>query len=490
MPHYPFPGVAPAVPEIVLAGLAMALLLLGAFRGENSTRQVTWLAVAALTVVFILNLVQGGEQRLGFYGMFVSDAFAVFMKSLVLISSAVTILMGVQYDRDERIERFEFPVLVMLATTGMMVMISANDLIILYAGLELQNLALYVAASFNRDSARSSEAGLKYFILSGLSSGILLYGLSLVYGFADTTAFTDLARLFASGAPVSRGVIVGLAFIIAGLAFKISAVPFHMWTPDVYEGAPTPVSAFFALAPKIAAFALFVRVLIGPFGALFAEWRQMVFFMSVASMVFGAVAAIAQQNIKRLMAYSSISHVGYALIGLAAADTSGGPLGIAAIRGVLVYLSMYLVMTVGAWAVLLCMRRQGRMLEQISDLSGLSHTHPILALALAIFMFSLTGMPPTAGFFAKLYIFFAAIDAKLIGLAVFGVVTSVISAFYYFRVVKVMYFDEPVAVFDRPFSFELKSVLAVTAIITLFFFALPGPLIGAANAAAASLFLR
>jgi NADH-quinone oxidoreductase subunit N len=239
MPHYPFPGVAPAVPEIVLAGLAMALLLLGAFRGENSTRQVTWLAVAALTVVFILNLVQGGEQRLGFYGMFVSDAFAVFMKSLVLIGSAVTILMGVQYDRDERIERFEFPVLVMLATTGMMVMISANDLIILYAGLELQNLALYVAASFNRDSARSSEAGLKYFILSGLSSGILLYGLSLVYGFADTTAFTDLARLFASGAPVSRGVIVGLAFIIAGLAFKISAVPFHMWTPDVYEGAPS-----------------------------------------------------------------------------------------------------------------------------------------------------------------------------------------------------------------------------------------------------------
>jgi NADH-quinone oxidoreductase subunit N len=491
MPHYPFPSIMPALPEIVLAGLAMALLLFGVFRGENSIREVTWLAVAALTAVFIINLAQGSDRRLGFYGMFVNDAFAVFMKSLVLIGSAVTILMGLQYERDERIARFEFPVLVMLSTTGMMVMISANDLIILYTGLELQNLALYVAASFNRDSARSSEAGLKYFVLGGLSSGILLYGLSLVYGFADTTGFADLARLFAGTAPVSRGVIVGLAFIIAGFAFKISAVPFHMWTPDVYEGAPTPVSAFFALAPKLAAFALFVRVLIEPFAPLFLEWRQIIIFLSVASMVFGAVAAIAQQNIKRLMAYSSISHVGYALIGLAAADTlHGGPLGIAAIRGVLVYLSMYLVMTVGAWAVILCMRRQGQMLEEIADLSGLSRTHPALALALAIFMFSLTGLPPTAGFFAKLYIFFAAIDAKLIALAIIGVVTSVISAFYYFRVVKVMYFDEPVAVFDRPFSFELKSVLLVSAIITLFFFALPGPLIGGANAAAASLFLR
>jgi NADH-quinone oxidoreductase subunit N len=490
MPHFPFPGVAPALPEILLAGLAMALLLYGAFRGENSTREVTWLAVAALALVFIVDLVQGSERQLGFYGMFVSDAFAVFMKSLVLIGSAVTILMGLQYERDERIARFEFPVLVMLATTGMMVMISANDLIILYAGLELQNLALYVVASFNRDSARSSEAGLKYFVLGGLSSGILLYGLSLVYGFADTTAFADLARLFASGAPVSRGVIVGLAFIIAGLAFKVSAVPFHMWTPDVYEGAPTPVSAFFALAPKIAAFALFVRVLVEPFAPLFLEWRQIIFFISVASMVFGAVAAIAQRNIKRLMAYSSISHVGYALIGLAAADTlQGGPLATAAIRGVLVYFAMYLVMTMGAWAVILCMRRQGRMLEEISDLSGLSHTHPALALALAIFMFSLAGLPPTAGFFAKLYVFFAAIDAKLIGLAVIGVVTSVISAFYYFRVVKVMYFDEPVAAFDRPLSFEIKSVVLVTAIITMFFFAFPGPLIGGANAAAASLFL-
>ncbi|HUC11525.1 MAG TPA: NADH-quinone oxidoreductase subunit NuoN [Stellaceae bacterium] len=483
MPHYPFPAIAPAVPEILLAGLAMALLVLGAFRGERSTREVSWLAVVALVAVFIVNLAQGGQSHFAFYGMFVSDAFAVFTNALVLIGSAITIIMGLQYDEDERIARFEFPVLVMLATTGMMLMISAHDLIILYAGLELQNLALYVAASFNRDSARSSEAGLKYFVLGGLSSGILLYGLSLVYGFAGTTGFADLAQLFAGGGPVSPGVIVGLAFIIAGLAFKISAVPFHMWTPDVYEGAPTPVAAFFAVAPKLAAFALFVRVLIEPFGPLFAEWRQIVLFISVASMVFGAVAAIAQRSIKRLMAYSSIGHVGYALIGLATGTAAG-------VRGILIYLAIYLVMTVGAWAVILCMRRQGRMLEEISDLSGLSHTHPALALALAIFMFSLTGLPPTAGFFAKLYIFFAAINAQLFGLAVIGVVTSVIGAFYYFRVVKVMYFDEPVAAFDRPFSFELQSVLVVTAIITLFFFALPGPLIGGADAAAAALFVR
>ena len=413
--------------------------------------------------------------------MFVTDAFALFMKSLVLVGSAVTILMGLRYNEQQRIARFEFPVLVMLSTTGMMVMISANDLITLYVGLELQNLALYVTASFDRDSSRSSEAGLKYFVLGGLSSGMLLYGLSLVYGFAGTTSFADLAHLFAAGAPVSLGVIVGLAFIIAGLAFKISAVPFHMWTPDVYEGAPTPVTAFFAVAPKIAAIALFVRVMIEPFGPLIGEWRQIIVFISVASMILGSVAAIAQRNIKRLMAYSSIGHVGYALIGLAAGTASG-------IRGVLVYLAIYLFMNVGAWAVILCMRRQGRMLEEISDLSGLSRTHPALALGLAIFMFSFAGLPPTAGFFAKLYIFLAAIDAHLTGLAVIGVVTSVVGAFYYFRVVKVMYFDEPVAAFDHPIAGELKGVLVVTALVTLFFFLLPGPVIGSAEVAAASLF--
>jgi NADH-quinone oxidoreductase subunit N len=483
MPYLALSDMSPALPEILLAAGAMALLILGAFRGEGSTRLVSWLGVAALIIVLVVAQLGGGERRVGFYGMFITDAFSLFMKSLVLAGSAVTLVMGVRYNEEQGIDRFEFPVLVMLATTGMMVMISANDLITLYVGLELQNLALYVVASFARDSARSSEAGLKYFVLGGLSSGMLLYGLSLVYGFAGTTAFADLARLLAAGAPVSPGLIVGLVFIIAGLAFKTSAVPFHMWTPDVYEGAPTPVTAFFAVAPKLAALALFIRVMIAPFGPLIGEWRQVIVFLSIASMVLGAFAAIAQANIKRLMAYSSIGHVGYSLIGLAAGTAAG-------IRGVLVYLAIYLFMNVGAWAVILCMRRQGRMLEQIADLSGLSRTNPALALALAIFMFSLAGIPPAAGFFAKLYIFLAAIDAKLAGLAVIGVVTSVVGAYYYLRIVKVMYFDEPVAAFDAPISGELKGVLLVTALVTLFFFLLPGPVIGSAQVAASSLFLR
>jgi NADH-quinone oxidoreductase subunit N len=475
------PDLSPALPEIMMAALAMVLLILGVLRGEGSTRLVSWLAIGALILVLIVAELGGGGRRVGFYGMFVTDAFALFMKALVLIGSAVAILMGMQYNEDQGIARFEFPVLVLLSTAGMMVMISANDLITLYVGLELQNLALYVVASFNRDSVRSSEAGLKYFVLGALSSGMLLYGASLVYGFTGTTAFADLAKLMAGGAPVSTGVIIGLVFVVVGLAFKVSAVPFHMWTPDVYEGAPTPVTAFFAVAPKIAALALFVRFMIEPFGPLVGEWRQVIIFLSIASMVLGSVAAIAQENIKRLMAYSSIGHVGYALIGLATGTANG-------IRGLLVYMAIYLFMTVGTWAVILCMRRNGRMLEGISDLTGLSRSQPGLALALAIFMFALTGIPPTAGFFAKLYVFLAAIDAKLTGLAVIGVVTSVVGAVYYLRIVKVMYFDEAAIAFDRPITIELKGVLFVTAVVTLFFFVLPGPIVGAAEAAAAALF--
>ena len=475
------PDLSPALPEMVLAVAAMTLLILGVWRGEGSTRLVSWLAVGVLILVFVIAAPGGGERRVAFYGMFVTDAFASFMKALVLIGSAVTILISMRYDEEQGIARFEFPVLVLLATTGMMVMISANDLITLYVGLELQNLALYVVASFNRDLVRSSEAGLKYFVLGALSSGMLLYGASLVYGFTGTTAFEDLTKLLAGGAPVEAGILIGLVFVVVGLAFKVSAVPFHMWTPDVYEGAPTPVSAFFAVAPKLAALALFIRFMIAPFGPLIDEWRQVIVFLSIASMVLGAVAAIAQENIKRLMAYSSISHVGYLLIGLAAGTSEG-------IRGVLVYATIYLFMTVGTWTVILCMRRRGRMLEGISDLAGLSQTQPGLALALAIFMFALSGVPPTAGFFAKLYVFLAAINAQLAWLAVIGVVTSVVSAFYYLRVVKVMYFDEPAAAFDRPISAELKGVVFVTAVVTLFFFLFPGPIIGGAEAAASALF--
>src|SRR6266699_1818835 len=477
------PDLSPALPEILLACGAMALLLLGVFRGEGSTRLISWLAVLVLVGTLVLSGVVGGERRVGFYGMFVTDAFAVFMKALVLVGSAVSIIMALHYNEEQKIARFEFPVLVLLATAGMMVMISANDLITLYLGLELQSLALYVVASFDRDSVRSTEAGLKYFVLGALASGMLLYGASLVYGFTGTTSFANIAGLFGGGAKPSAGLIIGMVFVAVGLAFKCSAVPFHMWTPDVYEGAPTPVTAFFSVAPKIAAVALFVRFLVEPLGGLLAEWRQIIVFLSVASMLLGAVAAIAQTNIKRLMAYSSIGHVGYALIGLAAATPNG-------IRGVLVYMAIYLFMNIGTWAVILCMRQRGQMLEGISDLSGLGRSQPGLALALAIFMFALAGIPPTAGFFSKLYIFLAAIDANLVGLAVIGVVTSVVGAFYYLRVVKVMYFDEPVGAFERRSVSELKWVLVVTAVLTMFFILFPDPIVGGAEAAAASLFAR
>jgi NADH-quinone oxidoreductase subunit N len=450
-------------------------------RGDAAVvdRRFPW---RGLDPVGVLAARLGLDRHVAFYGMFVTDAFGLFMKTLVLIGSAVAIVMSIRFNEEHGIGRFEFPVLILLATTGMMVMVSANDLITLYLGLELQSLALYVVAAFDRDSVRSSESGLKYFVLGALSSGMLLYGASMIYGFAGTTSFVALAKILTGGTPAA-GLIIGMVFVSVGLAFKVSAVPFHMWVPDVYEGAPTPVTAFFAVAPKMAAIALFMRFLIEPFGAMIAQWQQIIVFLSVASMVLGAVAAIAQTSIKRLMAYSSIGHIGYALIGLAVATPSG-------IRGVLIYMAIYLFMNVGTFAVILCMRQKGKMLEGINDLAGLSRTQPGLALALAIFMFAMAGIPPTAGFFSKLYIFLAAIDAKLTGLAVIGVVTSVVGAFYYLRIVKVMYFDEPAGAFDRPIHVELKAVLVVAAVITLFFFLWPDSIVGHAETAAASLFAR
>jgi len=372
-------------------------------------------------------------------------------------------------------------VLIVFATAGMLLMVSANDLVALYMGLELQSLSLYIIAAFQRDSIRSTEAGLKYFVLGALASGMLLYGASLIYGFTGTTRFSALAILFAGGGEVPIGVIVGLVFLTAGLAFKVSAVPFHMWTPDVYEGAPTPVTAFFSVAPKIAAFALFLRVMFEPFGNLLDQWQQIVIFISIASMALGAFAAIAQTNIKRLMAYSSIGHVGYALIGLAAGSEAG-------VRGVLIYMAIYLAMNVGTFGCILAMRRQGRMVEGISDLAGLSRSHPMMALVMGVFMFSMAGVPPLAGFFGKLYVFLAAIEAQLYGLAVFGVLTSVVSAFYYLRIVKIMYFDEQADPFDRPVGREITLVLAATGVFTLFFFLYPSPLLSGAKVAAAALF--
>jgi NADH-quinone oxidoreductase subunit N len=477
------PNFLPALPEIFLAASAMLLLIIGVFqREEHAAREVSWLAVVVLLIAIALVATFGFERQVSLYGLFVADGFAVFMKILVLIGAALSIILSLRFNERERIARFEYPVLVLLATTGMMVMISANDLISLYIGLELQNLALYVLASFQRDAVRSTEAGLKYFVLGALSSGMLLYGASMVYGFAGSTNFDALAHTLSGDASYSIGLIIGVVFIAVGLAFKVSAVPFHMWTPDVYEGAPTPATAFFSVAPKMAAMALFIRVMVYPFGDLLEQWRQIIWFISVASMLLGSFAAINQTNIKRLMAYSSIGHIGYALIGLAAGGESG-------VRGILIYMAIYLFMNVGTFAVILCMRRQGQMVERIADLAGLSRSQPALALALAIFMFSMAGIPPLAGFFAKFYIFMAAIDARLFVLAVIGVVTSVVGAYYYIRIVKLMYFDEPVgAPFDGPIGVELKAVLILSAVIILFFFIVPGPIFSAADAATAVLF--
>ena len=418
-----------------------------------------------------------GARVMAFGSLFVSDAFAVFCKILVLLGSVMTMTISRGFLERQGMARFEYPILVVFATLGMMMMVSANDLISLYLGLEMQSLSLYVIAAFQRDDERSPEAGLNYFVLGALASGLLLYGSSLIYGFDQLAARFD----YASQAGPETGVIFGIGFIMAGLAFKVSAVPFHMWTPDVYEGAPTPVTAFFSVAPKIAALALFMRVMIGPFGDLLQHWQQIVAFVSIASMILGALTAINQRNIKRLMAYSSIGHVGYALIGLAVGAAAG-------IRGVLIYLAIYLVMNVGTFACILCMRRDDRMVEGIDDLAGLSKSHPMLAAALAVFMFSMAGIPPLAGFFGKLYVFLAAIEAELYTLAVIGVLTSVIAAFYYIRIIRVMYFDDIKESLDKPVERELRLVLAATGLLVMLFFLYPSPVLSSAAAAAAALF--
>ena len=475
------PNLIPALPELFLACAGMALLLLGVFRGDGSTRLVSNLTVLAFAVAAVLVVsVQSDQPVETFTGLFVLDDFAVFMKLLALLAAAVSLVISQGFIQREQMARFEYPVLFLFATLGMLMMISANDLIALYLGLELQSLSLYVIAAFRRDAIRSSEAGLKYFVLGAVSSGMLLYGASMIYGFTGTTSFTVLADVVGQGTP-AIGVIVGIVFVCAGLAFKVSAVPFHMWTPDVYEGAPTPVTAFFAVAPKVAAVALFVRVLVDPLGGLVDQWQQIIYVTAILSMVLGAFAAINQRNIKRLMAYSSIGHIGFALVGLAAGTEEG-------VRGVLLYMAIYVAMNVGTFATILCMRVNGRMVESLDDLAGLSRTNPALALGMAIFMFSMAGIPPLAGFFAKLYVFMPAIDAELYELAVIGVISSVVAAYYYIRIVKIMYFDEPTEAFDRPIERSMSAVLIASGVFTAFFFAYPGPLVDAASAAAAVLF--
>jgi len=467
----------PLLPELLLAVGAMALLMVGAVLGETSTNLVTGCALFLLLIVGLLVLAIPADKSVLFGGSFVVDGFGRFMKVLALVGSGAAIVMSIGFLELPSRQMFEYAVLILLATTGMMVLISAGDLIALYLGLELMSLSLYVVAAIDRDNVRSTEAGLKYFVLGALSSGMLLYGCSLIYGFTGTVTFAGIASAATEG---GVGLTFGLVFLFAGLCFKISAVPFHMWTPDVYQGAPTPITAFFAAAPKVAAMAIFLRVALTAFPAIMLQWQQILSFVAIASMLLGAFAAIGQTNIKRLMAYSSIGHMGFALIGLAAGTSEG-------VQGVLVYLTIYVTMTLGAFACILAMRREEGPIETISDLAGLARTNGPMAFLFAMLLFSLAGLPPLAGFFAKFYVFLAAIKAGLYVLAVIGVLASVVGAYYYLAIIKAMYFDEPAEGFvGMPAA--LKVVLGVCALFNIVFFIYPAPLVGVASAAARSLF--
>ena len=467
------------IPEIVLACVGMATMLFGVIRkDQDSTLLCTMFALGGflLAGVLVLNRSVG----VGFNGQFVSDPFSAFNQILILSGAALALILALDWNRAQGLSRFEFPVLMVFSTVGMMVMASAGNLMTLYLGLELQSLGLYVLAAFDRDNVRSSEAGLKYFVLSSLASGLLLYGISLVYGFSGTMDMASLRTLLLQQGAASPGLVVGIVFILVGLAFKVSAVPFHMWTPDVYQGAPTPVTVFFASAPKVAAMSLLLRVMGTSFAPLVGAWQSLVVIVSIASMILGALAAIGQTNIKRLMAYSSIGHMGYALIGLAVGSSAG-------VRGTLVYMVIYVFMTVGTFGCIMAMRRKGHQVEQIADLAGLAGRDPLLALAFSVFMFSMAGIPPLSGFFGKLYVFLAAVQGGLWTLAVIGVLTSVAGAYYYIRVVKVMYFDATAESFD-PRSSSLSFVVAASCLFTIFFALFPAPIIGAAQAAAGVLF--
>src|SRR6056297_3538221 len=422
------------LPEIVISVYAIAALLFTAYTGrDRMAGMLLWLTAGLFTVMALWIGTTGQGTRTAFDGMFNDDAFSRFAKVMILLSAAAVMVMGQEYMMRRKILRFEYPVLIALCAVGMMLMVSAGDLMALYMGLELQSLALYVVASLRRDSAKSTEAGLKYFVLGALSSGLLLYGASLTYGYAGTTLFSGIVVAADGQAPV--GLLIGLVLVLAGLAFKVSAVPFHMWTPDVYQGAPTPITAFFATAPKMAAMALFARVVHDAFGNVVGDWQQVLAVLALLSMFLGAVAAIGQTDIKRLMAYSSIAHMGYALMGLAAGTAFG-------VQSMLIYMAIYVTMNIGTFAFILSMERDGQPITEIASLNMYSRAHPGRALAMLILLFSLAGVPPLLGFFGKLYVLRAAYEGGLAWLAVAGVVASVIGAFYYLRIVFYMYFGE------------------------------------------------
>ena len=472
-------------PEVVLAAGALVLLMIGVFRGNDSLKGLSWGAVILFALAALTVIDDSPARELAWNQLYVADALSSFLKILILGGAAAAVLMALPYMERVKLHRFEYPVLIVLATLGMCVMVSANNLLTLYVGLELMSLSAYVLAAFNRNEQRSTEAGLKYFVLGALSSGLLLYGVSLVYGFVGSTEFTRIAAGLSAGEGRNMGALFGLVFVFAGLAFKVSAVPFHMWTPDVYEGAPTPVAAFFASAPKVAAMGLFLRVALDAFSGMIADWRQLVIFMAIASMLVGAVGAIGQSNIKRLLAYSSINNVGFMLIGLAAATAAGA-------SAVLLYLVIYVVMTIGSFLVVLALTdADGNAVETLDDLAGLARTRPWLATALSIFMLSLAGLPPLFGFMAKLAVFNSAVDAGLWLLAVLGVLSSVIAAYYYLRVVKILFFDPPADVVVNGQGGAVVNngmMIAAAVFCSPIGYLLLGPLAEATRLAASSLF--
>jgi NADH-quinone oxidoreductase subunit N len=469
------------LPELFLVISAMLLLIIGAVKGNEFMPQQTRMGQIVIVIALFLLSATQSTTKIGFNDMFITNGFTTFCKMLVLVGGAAALYLSAGYYRENKKKGFcEFPVLILLALAGMLLMISANSLISLYIGLELQSLALYILAAIDRDDAKSSEAGLKYFVLGALSSGIILYGCSLIYGFSGTINFDALKLLYASSTmPV--GVLVGLVFLVTGICFKVSAVPFHMWTPDVYEGSPNPVTAFFATAPKVAAVSLFVSVLLNPFVHAVAQWQQIVIFVSAASMIVGALGALHQTNIKRLMAYSSIGHVGYILVGLASANAVG-------IKAILLYLFIYVTLSAGIFACIMMIKNKDGDSEDIYALSGLAKTRPVMAGMIAIIMFSMAGIPPFAGFFGKFFIFLAAVKSGLYVFSVIGVLSSVIAAYYYLRIIKIMYIDEAKVSLEKDAQPEMQQVAFVAAAFNALFFIGFTPMLNVAEKAASWLF--
>ena len=462
------------LPEIFIFIMSVILLMTGLF--VKKIKIINYIAILSIVIAVVIILNQSFQSIL--QNSFIIDEFSKIFKVMILIGSASSLVMFFSSKEDQHINFYEFPILILFSTIGMMVMVSSNDLLLMFIGLELQSLGLYVLAALNRNSLLSSEAGIKYFILGALSSGLLLFGISYIYGFTGNTNFNLIAVNYSED---SLGLIIGIVFVCSGLAFKVSAVPFHMWTPDVYQGAPTPITGFFALAPKIAAMGLLVRFLLNSFGEIYIDWQQILIFISIASMLFAAVAAIAQTNIKRLMAYSSIGHIGYALIGVACVSPEG-------IKSLTVYLMIYLIMNISVFAFILTMKRNDEYFEQISDMSGLYKNHPLSAIMISLMMFSLAGIPPLAGFFGKFYIFMAAVESNMFVLAIIGIIASVIGAFYYLRIVKVIYFDEPQTSYDGVSIKSLAVLFYPTSLLVVIFCLYPLPLLKIAETASNSFF--